>query len=88
MQPGRVFMKEHPSRAVKHTSSMVRIPVTHHSNNSYSSSSITASTDTHIAYAHVLGDVHIHNLMISARVFFLWPSKKLHKLVVKCSVNN
>lgn len=28
MHSGRVFMKEHPSRAVKHTGSMVRIPAT------------------------------------------------------------
>lgn len=70
MQPGRVFMKEHPSRAVKHIGSMVRIPETpvkliHHSLDTYT-----------LAYAHVLGDTHLHNRIISNNVcVFPWLSK-------------
>lgn len=52
MQPGRVFMKEHPIRAVKHTDSMVRIPAT--PLNQQLQQLIHHSLDTHIAYAHVL----------------------------------
>lgn len=86
MQPGRVFMKEHPSRAVKHRGSMVRIPATplntqlqwliHHSLETHTHSCICACALKHTQPYHPCTCV------------FLWFSEKLHKLIVKCSVND
>lgn len=80
MQPSRVFMKEYPIGAVKHTDSMVRIPAT--PLNQQLQQLIHHSLDTH---AHtVLKGAQFYFVCVFVCVSVFQCLKKCHKLITKC----